>query len=169
MLSILLTGENQGHIIAVITAVIIIAVILLSIKVIFAKKNKAKYFVKESLLTPTEIKYYDIIRSIIGNNFLLLPQINLASVIDKKGGSNFRSELFRNVDFGIFDYDFHPIALIEINDNSHFRKDRIERDEKVLDICKRAKIPLVTFWVKDGINYNQMAKQLYVAINGKRK
>ena len=103
MLSILLTGENQGHIIAVITAVIIIAVILLSIKVIFAKKNKAKYFVKESLLTPTEIKYYDIIRSIIGNNFLLLPQINLASVIDKKGGSNFRSELFRNVDFGIFE------------------------------------------------------------------
>ena len=60
---------------------------------------------------------------------MVLPQVNLASVIDKKGDSNFRNELFRNIDFGVFNKDFKPLVLIEINDNTHFRKDRIERDK----------------------------------------
>ena len=95
-----------------------------------------------------------------GENYLIYPQINLASVIEKKGGSGFRTELFRNADFGIFNYDFTPVLLIEINDNTHFRADRAERDEKVLEICKSAKLPIVTFWVKDGIDINRMRKTL---------
>lgn len=161
-------SEAIGALIAVFVCLLIILII---IKVLFGKKQKPQYFVKERLLTPTEVKYYNVIRYIIGENFLLLPQINLASVINKKGQSNFRSELFRNIDFGIFDQNFRPLILIEINDNTHLRKDRVARDKKVADICKRAGIPLVTFWVKDGINEDYIAKQLTTAIRyyNKRK
>lgn len=161
-------SEAIGALIAVFVCLLIILII---IKVLFGKKQKPQYFVKERLLTPTEVRYYNVIRYIIGEKFLLLPQINLASVINKKGQSNFRSELFRNIDFGIFDLNFRPLILIEINDNTHLRKDRIARDKKVADICKRAGIPLVTFWVKDGINEDYIAKQLNTAIRyyNKRK
>ena len=60
----------------------------------------------------------------------------------------------------MFDYNFKPILLIEINDNSHFRKDRIERDEKVAKILKKAKLPLLTLWVKDGIDPDEIYKKL---------
>lgn len=157
-----LTFEN---LIKLIIAVAIIVVLLLIARFLYKKSKEADYFVKQRLLTQTELEYYEIIRSLISSQYVILPQINLASVIDKKGGSNFRNELFRNIDFGVFDGDLRPIFLIEINDNTHFRRDRKERDKKVNKICKKAGIPLVTFWVKDGIDVNDMARTLKTAIN----
>ncbi len=135
--------------------------LLLIFVILFSRKKKVEphYILKDKLLTRTELEYYNIINSFFGQDYLILPQINLASIIDKEGGG-FRNELFRNVDFGIFDFNFRPILLIEINDNTHFRKDRAERDKKVLDICQKTHIPLVTFWVKDGINKEYIYKTL---------
>ena len=171
MLNCILTGITKQNLIIITSVLLAIAILLLLIKYLVKKKNEPRYYVKDALLTATEIKYYNVIRSVIGDDFLVYPQINLASVIDKKGGNNFRNELFRNIDFAIFDYNFRPLVLIEINDNTHFRKDRIERDEKVAVICKKAGIPLITFWVKDGINEDYIAKQLNTAIRyyNKRK
>lgn len=139
----------------IITAIVIVFAIALAI-IIGKKRNEPKYTAKDALLTQTEIEYYETLSAIIGGGYLPFPQINLATVVDKEGRTNARTELFRNIDFGVFDYNFKPILLIEINDNSHMRKDRIERDKKVAKILKKAKLPLVTFWVKDGIDVNAM-------------
>lgn len=143
----------------IITGVIIVALLVLAI-IIAVRRRLPKYTAKESLMTATEIKYYEILTSILGNDYLLFPQINLASIVDKQSDNNSKTDLFRNIDFGVFDYNFKPILLIEINDNTHFRKDRIERDKKVATILKKAKLPLVTFWVKDGIDVDKMKAAL---------
>lgn len=139
-----------------VTAAILIVIII--IYFLFRKRGP-KYVVKDSLMTQTEYDYFKIINAYFGDNYLILPQINLAAVIDKVG-EGYRTELFRNADFGVFDYNYRPVLLIEINDNTHFRKDRIERDKKVNEICKKAKLPLVTFWTKDGINNDVIYKTL---------
>ncbi len=133
--------------------VLVTAFLILIILVIYflTRKRGPDYVVKAPLMTKPEREYYNIFLSYFGQDYIILPQINLASVIDKVG-KGYRSELFRNVDFGVFDYNYHPILLIEINDNTHFKKDRIERDKHVNEICKKAKLPLVTFWTKDGID-----------------
>lgn len=145
------------------TALIIAALIALAIIIVafIVKKNgkTVKYSVKSSLMTPTEKEYFRAIEAAVGDRYIVLPQINLASVIDKTG-EGFRSELFRNVDFGIFDYDYSPVLLVEINDNTHFRKDRAERDEKVSTILKKARMPLVTFWTKDGLSQSEITRTL---------
>lgn len=110
-------------------------------------------------MTNVELQYFRIINSYLGDRYIVLPQVNLASVIDKED-QGFRTELFRNVDFGVFDYNYRPLLLIEINDNTHFRKDRVERDKKVNAICRRAKLPLVTFWTKDGIDPDKIVRTL---------
>ena len=141
----------------VIGAVIIIILIIYFI----AKRNPPlpNYFVKDALMTNVELQYFRIINSYLGDRYIVLPQVNLASVIDKED-QGFRTELFRNVDFGVFDYNYRPLLLIEINDNTHFRKDRVERDKKVNTICRRAKLPLVTFWTKDGIDPDKIVRTL---------
>ncbi len=151
-------GINIYFILFLVIAFVLLTLLLVAI---FSKKKKKEphYILKDKLLTRTELEYYNIINSFFGQDYLVLPQINLASIIDKEGGG-FRNELFRNVDFGIFDFNFRPILLIEINDNTHFRKDRAERDKKVLDICQKTHIPLITFWVKDGINREYIYKTL---------
>ncbi len=139
-----------------VTAAVLIVIII--IYFLFRKRGP-KYVVKDSLMTQTEYDYFKIINAYFGDNYLILPQINLAAVIDKVG-EGYRTELFRNADFGVFDYNYRPVLLIEINDATHFRKDRIERDKKVNEICKKAKLPLVTFWTKDGINNEVIYKTL---------
>jgi hypothetical protein len=161
----LLFNLSQNDLIKILIAAAAAIVVFIVARILYKKSKEADYFVKQRLLTQTELEYYEIIRSLISSQFVILPQVNLASVIDKKGGSNFRSELFRNIDFGVFDGDLRPIFLIEINDNTHFRRDRKERDKKVNKICKKAGMPLVTFWVKDGIDVNDMARTLKTAIN----
>lgn len=154
-----LLADNFDFIVPI--AVIVgLAVLVIIVTLLLKKKaNEPHYILKDRLLTRTEIEYYNVINSFFGEDYLILPQINLASVIDKEG-AGYRSELFRNIDFGIFDFNFRPVLLIEINDNTHFRKDRIERDKKVADICKKARIPLVTFWTKDGLKQDYIYKTI---------
>ena len=50
--------------------------------------------------------------------------------------------------------------MVEINDNTHIRKDRLERDKKVNEICEKAGLPILTLWVKDGIDVETIKKQI---------
>ncbi len=139
-----------------VTAAVIVIIII--IYLVFRKRG-SDYVVKERLMSKTEYDYYKIFDALYGDKYIILPQVNLASVIDKTS-QGYRTELFRNADFGVFDYNYRPLLLIEINDNTHFRKDREDRDKKVSEICKKAKLPLVTFWTKNGIDEKVIAKTL---------
>lgn len=53
--------------------------------------------------------------------FLL--QVNLASIISKDSNQRYQSELYRNVDYGIFSKDLTKLyLLIELNDSTHKSK-----------------------------------------------
>ena len=79
----------------------------------------------------------------------IVPQVNLASVIQKVSDSRYNTELFRNIDFGIFSADYSKLLLlIELNDESHNNYHRKKRDIKVRDICNKAGIKLITFYTK---------------------
>lgn len=118
------------------------------------------YTSKSSIMTECEKEYFDVIRNIVGESYIVQPQINLASVINKAQGSKYQNELFRNIDFGIFDCYYNLKLLIEINDSTHERSDRIERDRKVHHICQEAGIPIITFWTKFGVNESYIEKRI---------
>ncbi len=118
-----------------------------------------RYEVK-NLLTATEEKYFAILKHVTPSSFTVYPQINLASIINRVDRHRYQSELFRNIDFAIFDSSNRPVLLIEINDNSHKKQERIERDRKVKEICDRANIPLITFWTEDGASIDKIRRQV---------
>ena len=80
----------------------------------------------------------------------IVPQVNLVSVVEKvSNNSRFNTELFRNIDFGIFNADYSKLLLlIELNDESHNNSHRKKRDIKVHDICNKTGIKLITFYTK---------------------
>lgn len=118
------------------------------------------YASKGAIMTDCEKEYFKVIRQLVEPKYTVQPQINLASVVSKESHSKYRSELFRNVDFGIFDRDYNIKVLIEINDKTHTQADRVQRDQKVNQICAEAGIPLITFWTKYGINPEYMRSRL---------
>ena len=130
----------------------------------FEKEDQTAYSAKDSLMTECEKKFFQVIKDIAGASYIVQPQVNLASIIDKESTKKYRNELFRNIDVGIFDFDYKPVLLIEINDPTHKTKERRDRDIKVHKICEAASIPLITFWtdygVDEGYNRYRMSEHL---------
>lgn len=115
---------------------------------------------KKKLMTANELKWYCAIKQILPLDYILQPQINLATIIEKTDNSRYANELFRNIDFGIFDTYGNVLVVIEINDSSHTEWNRIERDCKVKNILEEANIPLITFWTSHGINQSYIEKRI---------
>lgn len=97
-------------------------------------------------MTSYEKKMYDIIKK-IGDEYVVIPQVNLASIIKKKNNNRYYSELFRNIDFAIFNKDMNKVLLlIEINDKTHNKVSRKDRDLKVKKICNDVGINIINFY-----------------------
>ena len=124
-------------------------------------QKDGNYNKKQSLVTNKEMEFYKNLEDMFGSNYKVQTQINLASVVDKTLHSKYRSELFRNIDFGIFDKEsLKPLVLIELNDKTHKNKDRYERDLKVRDILKQSGIPLLTFYTNMPNEYDYVYERI---------
>jgi len=122
------------------------------------------YELKPSLISYSEKPFLDAVKEAVPAGYIVQPQVNLASIIDKKGSFKYQNELFRNIDIGIFYPDYKPLALIEINDMSHNDQRRQERDKKVKLICEEAGIQLITLWTKYGVNQKYITDRVNQAI-----
>lgn len=125
-----------------------------------SKNTPIKCYELKPLLTYTEIKFKNAIENALPGDYILYPQINLASIIKRTDDHKYQNELYRNVDFCVFDKKYNPLFIIEINDKSHNEKNRQARDYKVKDICEKANIPIITFWTDYGINESYIAKRI---------
>lgn len=130
--------------------------------------NSPIYF-KKSIMTNCELDFYKKIEY-FNVDYVVVPQLNLATVINKNG-SRYHNELFRNIDFAIFSKNFELLLLIELDDKSHNKINRKDRDLKVKKICNDAKIRLIKFYTiyPNEKNYvvNRIKKELEYIINKK--
>ena len=104
---------------------------------------------KRTYLTNCELDFYQkLIQIEKYGEYKVIPQVNLASIIHKSSNNRYNTELFRNIDFGIFNSRFELLLLIELNDATHNQTERYKRDQKVKSICQSAHIPLLFFYTK---------------------
>lgn len=113
------------------------------------KEEQEHKYESKGLLTDYEKYFFDTISNEFGMKYYIMPQVNLASVVNKIKDfpTQYQNELYRNIDIGIFDKsNMTPLLLIEINDKTHNQQKRIARDKKVHEICKLANLQLITFY-----------------------
>lgn len=109
------------------------------------QKEETVYKIKP-IMSEYEKKFYNILKE-LSNEYEIIPQLNLASVVLKVNNNKYYSDLFRNIDFAIFSKDYSKlILLIEINDKTHNTTQRKSRDLKVKKICNDINVPLMTFY-----------------------
>ena len=159
------------YVISFILAFLIILTIIYIIKLIFKKLKPLKYTYKSKncLMTNTELKYFESFKRILQNTrYIIIPQVCLSSIVERKETHKFQSELSRITDFCIFTEDYKPVLVIEINDKTHKKRSRKDRDNKVKYILKSAKINLLTIWTKDEfstLKFAQLFKENGLKIN----
>lgn len=105
------------------------------------------------------------IKDALPEGYIVLPQVSLRSVLIRTDNAKFQNELFRIADGLICRVeDYHPVAVVEINDASHLQSDRRNRDTKVKNICEEAGLPIITLWTSYGINEEYIKQRVQKAI-----
>ena len=153
-----------GIILFIIFIISIAIIIKLKNKKITKQKNKNNnQYHEKNLLTKNEMYFFEIIKKNFSDKYIIMPQVNLASIIEKNKNypTQYQNELFRNVDFGIFDKKTtKPLLLIEINDSTHNQYKRKERDKKVKEICEKAQIKIINFYTNYPNKENYIVKRI---------
>lgn len=131
-------------IITIIVAVIVLIIanllpIKLKSKQTQPKYNLKRYYLKKSIVTPVERWMYKIMIEEIPNDYFVAPKVGMKDFIGISKGpehlKHFRHIAQKHIDFLICKKeDLSPILGIEIDDNSHQKPDRKERDQEVNQI-----------------------------------
>lgn len=110
------------------------------------KPKNNPIYKKKRLMTNCEQEFYNKMSSLKAD-YEIMPQVNLATIINRTDNVKYHNELFRNIDFAIFSKNYEDVLLlIELNDKSHNKYSRKDRDLKVKKICNDANIKLMTFY-----------------------
>ena len=101
--------------------------------------NPANYELRQTLMTSNERIFFEKLRRAIGDKYDIYPQVNLDKIFKIKYLGNkfaFNSAKWaidrRSIDFLITKRESQsPYIGIELDDSTHYREDRVNRDDKV--------------------------------------
>ncbi|MEI6296073.1 MAG: DUF2726 domain-containing protein [bacterium] len=116
------------------------------------------YYKKNYLMTGAEHNFFKVLNSIVDNKYYIIPQVGLSKIVGINGSDRYNYTYLnkidrKSLDFVLFDKDsFSPIVIIELDDSSHEREDRKERDSFVDKIAQ--KIGLKIVHIKTSYNYD---------------
>lgn len=107
------------------------------------------YVARKQLLSNAERTFFDVVRRVAPEDTVIYPQMRLASIIDvrsyaKRQYTHFNRIQAKCVDFVLCDLSTSaPLLVIELDDSSHARKDRKERDQFVDAALHAANLPIL--------------------------
>lgn len=108
-----------------------------------------RYASKGILLTNAEIPFFHVLRNMTKDHLVIFPHVALRDlvsvVVDQSEYFTFFNKIDRKqVDFVLCEpKTLKPVFVIELDDASHKRPDRMERDAFVEQVFEEANIPLV--------------------------
>ena len=71
------------------------------------EKSEIKIYERKEFMSTYELLFYEKIKD-LENEYKIVPQVNLATIV-KKINRGYINELFKNIDFAIFDKDYKNV------------------------------------------------------------
>lgn len=121
---------------------------------------------KPSLITNAEKQFFKVLSEVAGDRYFIVPQVNLSDLVwvdyGEKYQKTYRSKIDKkSVDFVLCDkVDFSPVLAIELDDKSHLRPDRVERDYFVEELFKKVEIPLLRVKKESQYNTDELTQRI---------
>ncbi|GHC43491.1 DUF2726 domain-containing protein [Roseibacillus persicicus] len=127
--------------------------------------NLFPYAKQDNFLSAGELRFYHILKRLIPEGFTLITKVNLADLFYvprpnvNKGARNRIDR--KHVDFVICEStSMQPALAIELDDSSHNRKKRIERDAFVDQVFAAADLSLLHIKVVQSYDEAQLAENI---------
>lgn len=105
------------------------------------------YRIKDGLMTKAEKNFFDVLEKTVNNRYYIVPQVNLASLVFVSGTKYYKTFLNKidrkTVDFVLYNRQFTPVVVIELDDSSHDEISRRRRDDFVDRVMSRVGLKIV--------------------------
>lgn len=123
------------------------------------------YRLRDDFLSPAEFSFYKVLSSLLGGRWTIQSKVRLADVFfvarPNENIAFFNRIAQKHLDFLVCDTtSMKPALGIELDDSSHRRSNRQERDEFVENVCKAAGLPLLRVPVQREYNSREIAAQI---------
>ncbi len=135
--------------------------------VVEQKEEVFPYRVRDDFLSPAELNFYHILRQAIADSVIICFKVSLGDLFYPKTGSRSNNQAYRNkinrkhVDFLLCDpKSMRPVLGIELDDGSHRRASRQERDRFVDQVFAAAGLPLFRQPVRRSYNVRGLSATL---------
>ncbi|NPA64269.1 MAG: DUF2726 domain-containing protein [Epsilonproteobacteria bacterium] len=137
--------------------------ILALILIFLRKKPPLPYKRVRYILTPAERKFFHALQEAVGERYYIFTKVRAADVLlpkDAKDRSRWRSAFnkvaCKHFDYVLCDGEFRILLAIELDDRSHDRADRRERDDFVNWACKSAGFELMRIKLQKSYNPKEL-------------
>jgi hypothetical protein len=153
---------------AVIAIMILAALKLLGLMGI---REQTPYARRRKLVTRSELAFYRVLRQAVNNEWEIFAMVRIADLLAvPKGTPNHRSWLNRilakHIDFVLCDKDTLEVMLaIELDDPTHLRPDRMQRDKFVNGAFSDSGLPLLRIPTAENYDPSALRKTIEKAID----
>jgi very-short-patch-repair endonuclease len=122
------------------------------------------FFRRKYLLTPSEKRFYSVLRRAVGSNWVMA-KVRLADLVEaderhRLRQANFRRICSKHIDFVVCDRGLSPLIAVELDGSSHSLPERQSRDRDVDRILEIASLPILRVPVRSAYNPAEIQKQL---------
>lgn len=129
------------------------------------------YARRETLFTAAELRFLETLRRALPEGLEIFGKVRVADVlqpVEKLDPKAWRSAFVRitgkHLDFVLCHRETgHLICAIELNDRSHARPDRQERDRFIVQACAEAGFPLLIVAAARSYNADELREQILAA------
>jgi len=114
------------------------------------------YQSRKQLFSPAERSFYGVLSQAVGSECCVMGKVRVADVVSPRKGLSKSDwqKAFNKISAKHFDYvvcdaaTLHVQYVVELNDRSHDKPRRSERDRFLREVCRSAGVPLFTFRVQ---------------------
>ncbi len=148
---------------------VIAALILKNLSVTGAEESKPLYERQKELLTSAERSFYGVLLRAVDSKTVVFSKVRVADVLKPVSGLDrskwqtaFNKISAKHFDFVLCDVKTLSVQMvIELDDGSHQKKARVNRDDFLNAACKSAKLDLIRIKAQRDYRIEELRVQLY--------
>jgi predicted RNA-binding Zn-ribbon protein involved in translation (DUF1610 family) len=151
-----------------------VCVVLLLIKMLSARgiNRNFPYTLNEALFTQGERAFLAVLDQALGEEYRIFGKVRIADVASVKSIRDQRSwyRAFNKISAKHFDYvlcdrkDLSFVAVVELDDRSHERPERQERDAFVAGVCQAIGLPLIQVPAQGAYSVDEVRSEILEAL-----
>lgn len=138
-----------------------------------SSKIEYPYHQVDEFISAAELNFFFSLKTIVGDSTHIFSKVKLSDLFYAKAGDYGKNRSYTNridrkhVDFLLCDAKtLKPILGIELDDKSHQRSDRQERDDFVNHVFEAAKLPLMHISVQRSYSQSELKSKISTYLSG---